>query len=249
MNEVDIYKYLKSKGLSDFGVAGLMGNLQAESAMRANNAQDGMTRMSDAEYTAAVDNGSYTNFANDSVGYGLAQWTFSTRKRNLLNFAKRRGDSIGDAKMQLDFLLQEMKADYSTVYRTLETASSVKEASDAVLLKFERPADMSEATKNYRASLGQAFYQKYKGTPAAKEEPPALTYCTVSIPQIMKGSTGMTVKAAQLLLISRNFSCGEAGADGWFGSATEEAAKAFQKACSLRDDGIIGRDTWSLLLK
>jgi len=27
--------------------------------------------MSDAQYTAAVDNGSYTNFIHDSAGYGL----------------------------------------------------------------------------------------------------------------------------------------------------------------------------------
>jgi hypothetical protein len=34
----------------------------------------------DDSYTSAVDNGTYTNFVTDAVGYGLAQWTYWTRK-------------------------------------------------------------------------------------------------------------------------------------------------------------------------
>jgi hypothetical protein len=39
--------------------------------------------MNDASYTVAVDNGSYTNFTHDSAGYGLAQWTYWSRKQGL----------------------------------------------------------------------------------------------------------------------------------------------------------------------
>jgi hypothetical protein len=39
--------------------------------------------MNDASYTAAVDNGSYTNFTHDFAGYGLAQWTYWSRKQGL----------------------------------------------------------------------------------------------------------------------------------------------------------------------
>jgi hypothetical protein len=42
--------------------------------------------MTDAEYTAAVNNGSYTNFINDSAGYGLAQWTYWSLKRDMLEY-------------------------------------------------------------------------------------------------------------------------------------------------------------------
>jgi hypothetical protein len=36
--------------------------------------------MSDVEYTAAVDQKIYNKFTSDAVGYGLAQWTYSSRK-------------------------------------------------------------------------------------------------------------------------------------------------------------------------
>ena len=46
-----------------------------------------MAHISDDSYTEAVDAGTYKNFVHDAAGYGLAQWTYSTRKENLLKFA------------------------------------------------------------------------------------------------------------------------------------------------------------------
>ena len=51
----------------------------------------------------AVDNGSYANFVNDRVGYGLAQWTFWSRKEGLLKFAKQKNKSIGEVIKNYDF--------------------------------------------------------------------------------------------------------------------------------------------------
>ena len=56
LSNQSIYLQLVASGMSPVAACAMMGNMQAESAMRANNAQDGMTRLSDAEYTAAVDN-------------------------------------------------------------------------------------------------------------------------------------------------------------------------------------------------
>ena len=86
----------------------------------------------DETYTAAVDNGSYAKFDGDAAGYGLAQWTYSTRKRNLLSFAKSAGKSIGDLAMQLDFLWKELQG-YAGVMKALKAAASVKDASDAFM--------------------------------------------------------------------------------------------------------------------
>jgi hypothetical protein len=60
--------------------------------------------ITDAEYTRLVDENAYPDFMKDKAGYGLAQWTFWSRKQALLDFAKRKGKSIGDLQMQLDFL-------------------------------------------------------------------------------------------------------------------------------------------------
>ena len=82
-----------------YGVAGVMGNFYAESALKSTNLQNTYEKkldMTDEEYTKAVDNGSYTNFVNDKAGYGLFQATFWSIKESLLNYAKSKGASIGD---------------------------------------------------------------------------------------------------------------------------------------------------------
>ena len=163
-NEEKIWNYLKSKGLNDFGVSGLMGNLYAESGLNPKNLQNtGNTKlgMTDDEYVIAVDNEIYTNFVKDSQGFGIAQWTYWSRKQNLLNYAKSICKSIGDLEMQLDFLYKELNEGYKSVLNTLKNATTVLQASNDVLLKFERPADQGTAVQNKRASYGQKYYDKY----------------------------------------------------------------------------------------
>lgn len=162
-NEEQIWNYLTAAGISACGVAGLMGNLYAESGLRPNNLQntyEGKLGMADAEYTELVDKGAYTNFVRDSAGYGLAQWTYWSRKQGLLDYAKSKGKSIGDLEMQLEFLLKELTS-YGLL-SALKTATSVREASNLILLKFEKPASMNtEATQNKRAEYAQGYYDKY----------------------------------------------------------------------------------------
>ena len=163
-NEQKIWNYLKKKGLNDFGVAGCMGNLYAESALVPTNLQNTYEKKlgyTDTEYVAAVDSGKYTNFVKDSAGFGLAQWTYWSRKQNLLDFAKKKGKSIGDLEMQLDFLWKELSEGYKSVLNTLKTATSVLEASNDMLFKFERPANQGASVQKKRAEYGQKYYDKY----------------------------------------------------------------------------------------
>lgn len=182
-NEKVIWDFLKNKGLNDYGCAGLLGNLQAESALNQNNLENtGNSRlgMTDEQYVSAVDNGGYTNFVNDAFGFGLAQWTYWSRKKALYDFAKSKNVSIGNLNMQLEFLYKELSESYPAVLRTLKNAASVKEASNAVLLQFERPADQSVAVQNKRASYGQTYYDKYAGSssPVVSDVSPATSTFT-----------------------------------------------------------------------
>jgi len=192
-NAAKIWKYLIGKGLSECGVAGLMGNLHAESALAPNNLQNTYSKklgMTDAEYTAAVDSGAYTNFVRDSAGYGLAQWTYWSRKEGLLTFAKAAGKSIGDLGMQLDFLWKELSEGYTSVLRALRNAKTVREASDVVLTKYERPADQSESVKKKRAQYGETFLKKYGGKASGGEAVAATPYLvkvTADVLNIRKG--------------------------------------------------------------
>lgn len=183
-NEQKIWNYLKAAGLNDCGVAGLMGNLNAESGLRPDNLQNSYEKklgFTDATYTAAVDDGTYTNFSGDAAGYGLAQWTYSTRKAGLLAFAKSEAKSIGDLEMQLDYLMKELKSGYSAVLNTLKNAATVLEASNAVLFKFERPADQGTAVQTKRAAYGQQYYDKYAGNGGTEMSNSSLvTYTKIS---------------------------------------------------------------------
>ena len=184
MNEKIIWDFLKSQGMSDAGAAGLMGNLFAESALSPINLQNTYNTklgLSDEAYTQAVDNGKYKNFVKDSAGYGLAQWTFWSRKQNLLNYAKSKGVSIGNLNMQLEFLMQELNAGYKSLLNTLKTTNSVQEASNGVLLQFERPADQSKKVQDKRTEYGQSYYYKYSNQlPTQNSNSPLVSYIKLS---------------------------------------------------------------------
>lgn len=169
-----IWDYFIGCGLSAYAVAGLMGNLYAESVLNPRNLQngyEGRLHMTDDEYTRAVDDGTYKDFDSDLAGYGLAQWTYPARKHNLHTYAINSGKSIGDLGMQLEFIWQELHG-YTGVMSALRSATSVRSASDAVLTGYERPADQSEAMKVRRADFGQRYYDLFADAKKdAKEEP------------------------------------------------------------------------------
>lgn len=160
-----IWEYFKNKNLNDYAIAGIMGNLYAESALRPTNLQNNFEKkikLSDEEYTKQVDNGTYMNFVNDSAGYGLAQWTFYTRKEKLLSFAKKQHKSIGDLLMQLDFLWQELSTNYkASTLVPLKGAKTVQEASNIFLTQFERPADQSDDVKLHRGEYAKKYYTQF----------------------------------------------------------------------------------------
>lgn len=163
--EKQLYNFFKSKGLSDEGIYGLFGNLYGESAMNPKNLQDTSNKklgLTDEAYTAAVDSGSYTNFVHDSAGFGIAQWTFWSRKQGLLEFCRKAGKSIGDGMTQAEYLYKELSENYKAVLTVLKTAASIRAASDAVLLKFEQPADQSSTVQELRAGYGLEYQKAHK---------------------------------------------------------------------------------------
>ncbi len=164
MSEEEIFAFFKAQGMTAYGVAGLMGNLYAESGLKATNLQNSYEKklgMDDFTYTVAVDTSAYGNFIQDSAGYGLAQWTYWSRKQALFDYAIKKKVSIGDCRMQCEFLMEELNTKYRSVLEVLKKATSIKQASDVVLLQFERPKDQSEEVKRRRAAFSQMFYDKY----------------------------------------------------------------------------------------
>lgn len=166
-----VWEYFKKKGLNTRAIAGLMGNIKAESGFRTNNLQDSFNYLgSDAAYTKKVDNGTYKNFVHDGAGYGLCQWTYHTRKQGLLNLAKKKKVSIADPDTQVEYLHQELKSIFKdSVWTKLKKTKSVREATIIVMKNFENPKDQSEIQINKRYHYAMTLYNKYtKEDEAAK---------------------------------------------------------------------------------
>lgn len=160
-----IWNYLMEITGNAYAAAGLMGNLYAESGLVPTNLQDACEASlgyEDGTYTEAVDSGTYSDFATDWAGYGLAQWTWQERKQNLLSFAQDAGMSVGSLDLQLRFVAWELEE--RGLLSELQDVHSVREASDLVLFRYEAPLDTSAKTQTVRADLSMTFYNRFAGT-------------------------------------------------------------------------------------
>lgn len=182
-----VNSYLKSKGVTVNGRAGVLGNMYAESGIRTNNLQNSCEKKwncTDESYTSNVDAGTWTdpikgnNFVFDSAGYGLCQWTSSGRKSGLYSTKIKLGLSISDPKVQCEWLYEELTTKYKSVWKVLtDENASIEDCAGAFVVKFEVPASVlkDEATKqktiNTRTKYATEIYELYlKGAEMTERE-------------------------------------------------------------------------------
>lgn len=160
---------LKSFIINDIGVAALMGNLEIESACIPYRLQgDPLTPngyIGSITYTNQIDNGMYSEnqFINDNKGYGVAQWTYVTRKLKLYQMYKSSYDSIGDFNLSIAMLKTELSISYPDVLNILQNSNDLRAASDYVLHNYEQPEDQSEQAEQLRWQYALFFYNQYSG--------------------------------------------------------------------------------------
>ena len=94
-----------------------------------------------------------------------------------------------------------------------------------------------------------SFKEISEGTAAGKPAESTAEGFTAVFPQLSKGDKGDKVRVMQELLRGKGYDLGTYGADGDFGGATRSAVVAFQVRSGLSADGIVGRNTWSKLLR
>lgn len=73
-------------------------------------------------------------------------------------------------------------------------------------------------------------------------------YYSVRLPMLVKGMSGKAVEMMQNLLLALDYDLPKYGADGDFGSETENALLLFQEDHGLKADAKCGQETWSCLL-
>lgn len=214
-NAEKIWTYLRSLGYSKEGTAAIMGSLEKESGLLPNNLQNSYNTkfgLTDDQYTTKVNNGSYSKdkFVNDSGGYGLAQWTFSSRKQKLYDQTIGAGKPINDLKSQLDLLDSEVQTGGLT--NSIKNANNISAANDVWISQFERPAgykNKGSALYTGRLSAANNYFNQFKGTGRSTDSfvnkyPTASKTTTTAVSGNMSSTDMLKLIVQALLTIAQN---------------------------------------------
>ena len=151
MSEQTIYADLRRAGMTHEGTCAMLGNMQSESGLKPNIVQIGMTSLTDAQYTKLFD-ANPERCISDGIGYGLCQWTYPARKRNLRQFARNWGVSVGAEDMQTAFAIEELKTEYAALWKYLCETDELYTATERICKEFERP-EVNNVDERYEAAL------------------------------------------------------------------------------------------------
>ena len=106
--------------------------------------------------------------------------------------------------------------------------------------------NLSRAVKRREIPVNYRYIRGF-GTPKFHKETEKGGY-VMELQNLKNGNKGEAVRALQILLMGRGYSCGNSGADGIFGNDTHSAVCRYQKTMALEVDGIAGKETMSSLL-
>ena len=252
MSKQTIYNRLRGSGLSRNGALSLMGNWECESNCEPCRVQGDFLsdRAKSRSYADRVDNGliSEEEWARDGLGWGLAQWTYHSRKRDLLQFCRRVSISIANEEAQVDFAVMELRTSYRSVWDELTGDIDLLSGCGIVCKRYEQPA-VNNINDRYQAALRiAAQIEDAQQAPAAQEptgEPQENTFWPPRV--LCTGMNGADVEALQGLLYAHGYTYGSTR--GVFSDSTERAVRKFQSDRGLAVDGIAGPITWAAITR
>jgi len=252
-----IYNLLRGYGLSEAGALGMLGNWECESNCEPYRVQGDYqaSRAISKAYVNAIENGTQDRerFATDQKGFGLAQWTYPQRKRNMWDLWKASIHRIDDVDFQVWFAYTELIKEYSSLLSFLKTTNDIQTACDRICREYERPA-VNNVQARYEAALrirkeldltGTAVVSESATTePETAEEPKIETWPPRVIDDHCTGWP--EVWLLQSLLKCRGYNV---LVDGIWGSLLTDKVKQFQKEHGLDADGAVGPISWAKLME
>ena len=155
-NEEKVWNYLTSVGYSPAQAAGILGNMAMESGVNPRRVQGTSSPDGDRDYPPE----------GGGTGYGLVQWTPGTK---ILTYAELTGKIPGDLGFQLQLLVGQLKGDPETGLSEkaagddLLQQTTPEDAAKSFMIKFERPADQSEAAQERRAARARGYFEEFAG--------------------------------------------------------------------------------------
>lgn len=177
---------------------------------------------------------------------GLSKLFYDGKKTasctTLMDWAKSKGRFFTSGFKVGDIVLYNWDNDPSSEH----TGYITQVISDTDFYAVEGNAsDAVKLTHPDRKTILGVFRPEYDDIPQA---PQAEEVFKVKMRYLKNGCVGEDVRALQILLEGREYSCGRYGTDGEFGNDTEAAVCAFQDDNKLSVDGIVGYNTMSKLL-
>lgn len=255
-----IYNRLRAAGLTEAGALGFLGNWDCESNCEPFRVQGDFNpyRTISHQYTEDVEDGRIpmNQFAHDAKGYGLAQWTYFSRKEGLYDFWKRSGKALDDCEMQVDFALHELASgEYLPVDHAVRNLNDLYACVKIICTQYERPAvnnidarfNAANRIKNEIDLNPQPVPPEPPGPEPPGPVPPTPTevyWPPRTIDFHCADWPEVTVLGA--ILYCRGYLNYAAGA--WDEEVTQ-AVKDFQFDNGLTSDGVVGKMTWKALLE
>ena len=228
----------------------MMGNWQCESGLEAGRLQGDFSpyRTLSKDYVRRIEDFSLSrdSFAHDAKGFGLAQWTYWSRKEALWDAWHKSGLSIASAELQCKFALYELQNDYSGLFSYLCKTNDLYEATARICREFERPA-VNNIDARFQAAKTLQYELDLDGSDADPQEEEPTESHALTLPDLQIGSTGDAVILLQAALNVRGYSCGKA--DGIFGAKTQSAVNAFKRDSKLETNGIVDKEMWEKVMQ
>lgn len=162
-----IWNYLISSNsnCSQYGTAALMGYFNEISGLQSDLYEEkyhSSIGLNNQEYTDRVNKGTYNNFINDNIGYGLAQWNSYESKNQLLKSCQGK---INDIECQLRFVIYELENKYKDLWEILRTCNHLSFCSNKIV-EFSKNQNIIKKNSiyNYAVEYYKSFSKKCNST-------------------------------------------------------------------------------------
>lgn len=263
-----IAEQCRKAGMTLAGAAGVLANVQAESAFIAINVQDSFNRslgISDEEFVRRVDAGDTDLFMTPDLGFGLVQWTAQDRKASFLSHFRKLGVSIGNFRAQVDYMILDMRTFWDkTAWNTCTISNDPFQCGYDMCKHYEICSDLENAS-NYRGGIAQQWYSFLAKNAGAEYSIPVEETAPASVeldedgmpipktwpPRTLHKDRCSGWKEIKLLQILLDLHGYNVLTDGMFSDALEEKVIKFQQTAFPNDrsewDGIAGPKTWGAL--